>query len=278
MIFESKTVSTHDGLNLHVEIKETGAPIWLIVTHGIAEHLKRMQFLVDYFSGPYNLCFYDLRGHGKSEGKRTYVEDFDDYLRDLGKIIQFLRINYRAYNYVLYGHSMGGLITARYVQRLRSEDFYPEKVVLSAPFIREGGLLGKLIQTNKWLTNKLAAMPYGLPIKGVVDVQKLSHDSRVIEEYVADKLVSDSLHSRLIFQLGAAANETFSAPLNCRCPLLVFFGSEDAVNDGEVLKKYFREVEGGSIVKEIKGAYHETHNEIARFRDQAIEILKGFLL
>ena len=49
----------------------------LIVVHGIAEHSGRYSNLVNYFVPKgYAIYSFDLRGHGKSEGKRGYVRTF----------------------------------------------------------------------------------------------------------------------------------------------------------------------------------------------------------
>jgi len=56
----------------------------LLVVHGIAEHSGRYTNLVNYFVPKgYAVYSFDLRGHGKSDGKRSYVERFSYYLDDL---------------------------------------------------------------------------------------------------------------------------------------------------------------------------------------------------
>lgn len=83
MIIEEKTLEIAEDKEIHLKIKESGAPIWIIGTHGLGEHSGRHTYLFDLFASDFNICLYDLRGHGKSFGKRGNVGSFSDYFDDL---------------------------------------------------------------------------------------------------------------------------------------------------------------------------------------------------
>jgi alpha-beta hydrolase superfamily lysophospholipase len=56
----------------------------------------------------------DMRGHGKSEGERLYVDKFDDYADDLAKLVgQAKQREQDAPTFVL-GHSAGGVVACIY--------------------------------------------------------------------------------------------------------------------------------------------------------------------
>ena len=56
----------------------------VVFVHGICEHLGRYEFLKDRFNEVgYNVYRYDARGHGKSEGKRGYLEDLAQTKREI---------------------------------------------------------------------------------------------------------------------------------------------------------------------------------------------------
>ena len=90
MITEEKFIKMPDGVELHGQIREVGSQIWLIATHGIGEHLGRHNYLIDLFGHDFNVFQYDLRGHGQSQGKPAYIEDFFQYMEDLQEIINYL--------------------------------------------------------------------------------------------------------------------------------------------------------------------------------------------
>ena len=63
----------------------------LVMTHGMAEHSESYQFLAHGLEKyKINLSVWDLRGHGKSDGKRGYVDQFMDYVNDLDSFFKHL--------------------------------------------------------------------------------------------------------------------------------------------------------------------------------------------
>ena len=129
---EYRDIISFDGVPLKCLIRETGSSKWLIVTHGLGEHLGRHEFLLKLFSQNFNIAIYDLRGHGRSGGRKGWVGDFQHFWKDLHAVIEYFRKEFSMKNYTLFGHSMGGLITAGYLQNMAQENFYPEKVFLSS--------------------------------------------------------------------------------------------------------------------------------------------------
>ena len=60
----------------------------VIITHGVAEHSGRYDHVAQSLAqAGYTVVAYDLRGHGKSSGKRNYVNSFQDYLNDLATVL-----------------------------------------------------------------------------------------------------------------------------------------------------------------------------------------------
>ena len=174
---QDQFLTLSDGVNLHVNLFDHGHPVWLIVTHGIGEHHGRHHHLVDLFKDQYNLCFYDLRGHGKSTGRRAHVERFSLYYEDLEKVIVMLSQDHDMKRFVLFGHSMGGTITCGYLQK--NAVAYPEKVFLSSPAVGPGGPLGPLVENvPKGLFSTLVSLPFSMELAGFVDLANLSHDPR----------------------------------------------------------------------------------------------------
>ncbi len=56
----------------------------------------------------------DLRGRGKSEGERFYVESFADYVSDVAAVVEQARLHDPALPVFLLGHSAGGVIACFY--------------------------------------------------------------------------------------------------------------------------------------------------------------------
>ena len=63
----------------------------------------------------------DLRGRGKSEGERFYVERFSDYLEDVDKLVGIAKARHPGLPVFMLGHSAGGVIATSYVFEHQSE-------------------------------------------------------------------------------------------------------------------------------------------------------------
>lgn len=279
MITEFKELQTKDGEKLHLSIVENGSPKWIIVTHGLGEHGGRHKYFFKLFSQYFNICTWDLRGHGKSSGKRGFVENFSDFTSDLDEVRNFLSVNYQMKDYILFGHSMGALITASYMQKRVKESHYPKKVFLSGPPVAASGALGKIFELAPLgFTKSLADLSSSAPLGGMLDIKKLSHDPRVYEAYIKDELNILKIHTKLFFNILAEAKDVFSRPLRVNCELYVATGTKDVLINPQALIRYFEKVEKNAILYKCEDAYHEIHNEIEKFKKPYFDFLKNSIL
>lgn len=280
MIQDYKYLKTIDGRELHLEISEKGKKSWLIVTHGIGEHLERHDYIGELFGNHFNILKYDLRGHGRSQGsKRGYVDDFSLFYDDLSEVISFLKNSYKMDEYCLFGHSMGALITAGFMQTKVNKNFYPKAVYLNAPPAGFPGILGEIVNVMPQnVISKLTELPVSLKIGGLVDLRYLSHDPRVREDYVNDEFNVLKPHSKLILELVKASKDVFSKPIRIECPAFCSYGSEDRIVNVGHLENYLNMIDKSFKVQAFDGAYHEIHNEIEKYRLPYFEFLKESLL
>ena len=65
----------------------------------------------------------DLRGRGRSEGERLYVESFADYVSDLAAVVEKARLHDPALPVFLLGHSAGGVVACFYALEHQHELF-----------------------------------------------------------------------------------------------------------------------------------------------------------
>ncbi len=240
MIAEVKQITTRDNYKLHCSIIENGSPVWLIVSHGLGEHGDRHSYFFEYFSQYFNICIYDLRGHGKSSGKRGHLEEFSEFTDDLQEVVQYIKSEYSMKRYVLFGHSMGALVTSSFMQKTVKTDSYPEKVFLSAPPVAAAGPLGKIFAVAPLsVPTFLSEIKSSVALAGMLDIKKLSHDTRVYEDYIRDELNVLKIHTRLFFNILKEAREVFSKPLRVSCDLYCAVGTSDVLIDPNALIHYF---------------------------------------
>ena len=104
-----------DGTRLHLQHWPApgSAHGTVQIVHGLGEHIGRYAALAHALQrAGWNVAGHDHRGHGRSEGPRGAVPSASALLQDLATVIDSLRGPGR---HVLLGHSMGGLVAARFV-------------------------------------------------------------------------------------------------------------------------------------------------------------------
>lgn len=94
----------------------------MILVHGFNAHSGYMAWPGERFAAS-GLASYalDLRGRGKSEGERFYVEKFTDYLGDVDRLVSIARSEHPRLPIFVLGHSAGGVIATSYVFEHQNE-------------------------------------------------------------------------------------------------------------------------------------------------------------
>ena len=271
---EEINITLRDQERLNATLYENEANSWLIVTHGIGEHSGRHEYLQELLRESFNLFFYDLRGHGKSSGKRGYVEHFEDYIDDLEECIAFLQKQRSMQHYVLFGHSMGALITCGFAQTKMKTSLMPQAIFVNAPPVAIPSVLGTMVSMiPDALLKKLASLHVSIALPGMVDLKLLSHDPSAKEEYMSDQRNLMKLHSHLLLELIRYSREVFSKPIDPRIKSFCSYGSKDKIIDVRALEKYFTDVENSFELYKIEGAYHEIHNESQIYQKEYFKYL-----
>jgi acylglycerol lipase len=105
----------HDGLRLNLRSwRASGTPrASIIIVHGFKAHSGQYAETAMQLVGA-GLAVYapDLRGHGRSEGERFWVDQFSDYVADLEQLVRLVRERESNAPLFLLGHSVGGVVAA----------------------------------------------------------------------------------------------------------------------------------------------------------------------
>lgn len=87
----------------------------VVIVHGYAEHSGRYGHVGVRLAGSgYAVGAYDLRGHGRSEGKRAFIRQFDEHIQDLRAFLNRVPQVVPDKPVFLFGHSLGGAIAVLY--------------------------------------------------------------------------------------------------------------------------------------------------------------------
>lgn len=112
-----ETFDSKGGLKIHLRSwQPEGAPRAVVVLcHGFNSHSGQYLWPAGELVEKGHAVFApDMRGRGKSDGERFYVDDVADYVADLAGAIAIAKARHPGLPVFLLGHSAGGVISATY--------------------------------------------------------------------------------------------------------------------------------------------------------------------
>ncbi|SED98376.1 MULTISPECIES: alpha/beta hydrolase [Streptomyces] len=256
---------TLDGTRGELAVREWPhpAPRFLaLLAHGYGEHAGRYDPLAAVLTG-HGAAVYapDHMGHGRSAGERVLIEDFEDVVTDLHAVAELAESAHPGLPLVLVGHSMGGLIAARYAQRYGAR---LRALILSGPVIGAWELPGRLL-----------ALPE-IP-DTPVSPSALSRDPAVGAAYAADPLVWHGPMKRPTLQAFVQALDAVAeAGAVPGLPLLWLHGDDDRLVPLPGSRTGVERLSGGDLTERIfPGARHEVFHETVK--DEAFAETVRFL-
>jgi acylglycerol lipase len=229
----------------------------LIVMHGLRDHSSRYGELAEHLVGQgFAVYAFDLRGHGRSEGVRVYIDSFDEYLSDLGIFLEQVKKHEPGKPVFLFGHSMGGAIVTLFTIEKKPDI---QGMVLSAPALKPGSdVSGALIATTKVVGGILPNLKVL-----ELDPKQFSRDPAVVKENETDPLIyQKGGPARTASRLLSALNTISERMEEVSTPVLVMHGTADKVTDPEGSKALVKRASStDKTLKLYDGLYHDLLHE-----------------
>lgn len=233
----------------------------ICIIHGLGDHSGWYDYLVKYFTdNNFAVLSFDLRGHGKSDGKRGHSENYEILMKDMDLLYNYAQKNFKNLPIYFYGHSFGGNLTINYI--LRRKPKYVKGVIASAPWLELATNPSALKLSFMSLAKKIYP---SFSVESVVDTSVLSHDAEALKTYAADPLVHGDITVSLFINACNAGKWAINHAHEFNIPLLIMHGDSDKITSFNASKK-FAERTGKNICtfKNWHGLYHSLHNEINR--------------
>ncbi len=258
--FSLSTLTASDGENLAVYDwpPADGVPRrgTVLIVHGLGEHAGRYDATAQQLNEwGFAVRAYDQYGHGQSGGPRGGLSHDLRLLDDLGDLVDATRARTpQGLPLVLLGHSMGGLVAARFVaMHIRPVD----ALVLSSPALDPG-----LNPLQKLLLSTLPRLAPNLRVGNGLDARYLSHDPAVVAAYQRDPLCHDRISGRLARFIAEGGPATLARAAHWNVPtLLMWAGDDRLVNPAG--SRAFAAAAPDTLVQSrcFDGLYHELFNE-----------------
>jgi alpha-beta hydrolase superfamily lysophospholipase len=229
----------------------------VIVVHGLGEHAGRYETVARALNEwGFAVRGYDQCGHGESGGARGSLPTDTRLLDDLADIVDSTRARLRSSTpLILLGHSMGGLVVARFVSLgVRAVD----GVILSSPALNPG--LGWF---QKFLIAVLPKIAPNLCVGNGLNPQFISHDPAVVAAYKADPLVHDRISARLARFIATAGPQTVAMAGQWTVPTLLMYAGADRLLNPQGSRD-FAAAASKHVVTAVcfEALYHEIFNEL----------------
>lgn len=232
------------------------AVVYLV--HGLGGHVGRYASLASALNKE-NVAVIgiDLRGHGKSQGKRAYIRSLDDFFNDIRAAVthgnSILSVNIPRF---ICGNSMGAALALQLA--LDNERLF-KGVILTAPWFR---LSKQPPKAALVFINKMSKIWPGFTFSSGVKSEDMRSDHDLQQESRGDSLVHNKITARLFCLIDDLSrhlltNTTIELPF----PALVFHGENDRVTDVAASKQFGEKYHQQCQFFLLKNTRHDVHLE-----------------
>lgn len=240
----------------------------ICLVHGLGDHSGWFKDLFDFFaSSNFAILTFDLRGHGKSDGKRGHIPSYGALMKDIELLLNIAKKNFKGVPVFLYGHSFGGNQVLNYALR-----HHPDiaGIIVSAPWLSLYSNPSKMKLYFTFLMNKIKP---SFIVDNVVEGANLSHNPDIAINQEKDPLVHNFVSAALFTNAYKAGEWAIENASNLYIPLLLFHGDSDKITSHIASEKFIKKAPSNLVTFKLwKGLYHSLHNEISN-RDIFINIL-----
>ena len=255
-----ENVSGSSGLNIFVRSwrPQGAARAVVVICHGLNAHSGQYQWVGEQFAAA-GLAVYalDLRGRGRSDGERFYVETFADYVSDVATVIALAKAREPGLSVYLLGHSAGGVVSCIYTLEHQSE---------LAGLICES--FAFQIPAPDFAIAVLKGISHLAPHAHVVKLhnEDFSRDPEVVRSMNADPLIAHEVQPTRTAAEMARADDRLKRefPL-ITLPVLILHGTLDKVTRPSGSQLFYDTA--GSADKTLKlyeGYYHDLLHDIGK--------------
>jgi acylglycerol lipase len=230
----------------------------IVICHGVNSHGGQHAWTAEQFvKGGFAVYALDLRGRGKSEGERFYVEHVSEYVSDVAGAVAIAKSRHPGLPVFLLGHSAGGVVSSVYTLENQAEltGFICESFAFQvhAP--------GFALAAIKGLSHIAPRVPV-LKLKN----EDFSRDPKAVEALNNDPLTAHEAQPAITVAALVRADERLREefPL-ITLPVLIMHGTDDkaTVCHGS---EFFYQTAGSKdkTLKIYEGHYHDLLNDLGK--------------
>jgi alpha-beta hydrolase superfamily lysophospholipase len=257
-------IPTADGLRLHATCWPQPEPRGVVViAHGFGEHggcYAHVAAALGQGVGV-DVVAVDLRGHGRSPGRRGVVRAYDDLVADLLAVHDWAGRERPGLPRFILGHSNGGQLALRAALD-RAGGPGPDGLILSNPSLR---LSFPVPRHKVALGRLLLRFAPGVTLPAPIEPEKLSRDPAMLPFYTDDPLRHERMSAPFFFGMIEGGERLLARVASITIPVLMIVGGNDPVVDPAACRLAFDRL--GSVDKTLllyPHMLHEPFNDLGR--------------
>jgi len=230
----------------------------IVICHGVNSHGGQYVWSAEQFvKDGYAVYALDLRGRGKSEGERFYVEDVADYVADVAGTIRIAKSRHPGLPVFLLGHSAGGVTSAVYVLDNQSElaGFICESFAFQVP------APGFALAAIKGVSHLAPRLPV-LKLKN----EDFSRDPKAVDALNSDPLIAHEVQPAITVAALVRADERLREEFpRITLPVLIMHGTDDKATVCQGSQFFYDTVGSKDKTLELyEGHYHDLLNDVGK--------------
>ena len=241
----------------------------IVICHGVNSHGGQYLWAGEQFAASgYAVTALDLRGRGKSDGERYYIDSIDEYAADVGRAIGHAKSHDPGLPVYLLGHSAGGVTSVTYA--IDHQDEIAGLICESFAF--------RVFAPNfalKLLEGASHVLPHAHVLK--LKNEDFSRDPAWVAALNADEYTQGETQPVATVAAFARAGERFEREFSrITLPVLILHGTHDKATRPDGSQQFFDEA--GSSDKTLKfydGHYHDLLNDLGR--EQVMADIVGWI-
>ena len=230
----------------------------IAICHGVNSHGGQYVWAAEQFvNSGFAVYALDLRGRGKSEGERFYVENVADYVSDVASTVRIAKSRHPGLPVFLLGHSAGGVVGCVYTLENPSElaGFICESFAFQVP------APGFALAAIKGLSHVAPRLPV-LRLKN----EDFSRDPKAVEALNSDPLIKGEVQPAITVAALVRADERLREDFpRITLPVLIMHGTADKATVCQGSQFFYDTV--GSKDKTLKlydGHFHDLLGDIGK--------------
>jgi alpha-beta hydrolase superfamily lysophospholipase len=197
----------------------------------------------------------DLRGRGKSDGERFYVQNFEDYVTDVASFVSIVKKQEPGLPVFMLGHSAGGVVACNY-----AIDFQQELAgLICESFAYQVPAPDFALAVLKGLSH---IAPHAHVLK--LHNEDFSRDPKAVEFMNSDPLIAHETQPTQTIAAMVRADERLKKEFpNVTLPVLILHGTNDKATKPSG-SQHFYETAGSKdkTLKLYEGHYHDLLNDL----------------